>query len=105
MVNPGGMPAKLQGAVGVNLPLLAPAQEKRVAVPFAGFDTRKPVPVRFPQGQQHMRMKMPSIAVTGKWIVQGQVGDHPPRHELLHHKAPDERLRAPRPSARAAARC
>ena len=38
MINPGGMPAKLQGAVGVNLPLLAPAQEKRVAVPFAGFD-------------------------------------------------------------------
>ena len=47
--------------------------------------------MRFPQGQQHMRMKMPSIAVTGKWIVQGQVGNHPPCHELLHHKAPDER--------------
>ena len=91
MVNPGGMPAKLQGAVGVDFPLLAPAQQKGIAVPFAGFDAGEPVPVRFPQGQQHMRMEMPGIAFTGKGIVQGEVGDHPPRHELLHHKAPDER--------------
>ena len=91
MVNPGGMPGKLQGAVGMDFPLLAPAQQKGIAVPFAGFDAGEPVPVRFPQGQQHMGMEMPGIAFTGKGIVQGQVGDHPPRHELLHHKAPDER--------------
>jgi hypothetical protein len=69
MVNARGMPRKLQGTVGMELPLLAPAQEQGIAVPFAGFHARKPVPMRFPQGQQHMGMVMPVIAFTGNRVV------------------------------------
>ena len=36
-------------------------------------------------------MEMPGIAFSGNGVVQGEVGHHPPRHELLHHEAPDER--------------
>ena len=47
--------------------------------------------MRFPQGQQHMGMKMPGIAFTGNRVVQTEMGDHPPCHEFLQHETPDER--------------
>jgi len=95
MVNPRGMPGELQGAIGMDFPLLVPMQQQCIAVPFAGFHARKPIPVPFPQGQQHMSMEMPVVAFTGNRVMQGQVGNHPPRHELLRHKAPDERQPLP----------
>ena len=91
MVNPGAMPGKLQSPIGMKFPLLAPARHKRAAVPPSGFDAREPVPVRLPQGQQDVSMVMAGVAFTRNGVVQGQVGDHPLRHELLHHEAPNER--------------
>ena len=69
MVNPRGMPGELQGAIGMDFPLLVPMQQQRIAVPFAGFHARKPIPVPFPQGQQHMSMEMPVVAFTGSCKV------------------------------------
>ena len=36
-------------------------------------------------------MEMPGIAFTGNGVVQSEIGDHPPLHELFQHEAPDER--------------
>ncbi|KAI93873.1 hypothetical protein T281_14155 [Rhodomicrobium udaipurense JA643] len=91
MINPRVMACQLQRPIGMECPLLAPAHEKGIAVPCAGFHAGKPVPVRCPQGQQHVGVKMPGIAFPRKGIMEGKIGNHPARHKLFHHEPPDQR--------------